>query len=467
MRRCPHPDVRLTGSSSTALVLLLCTLLSGTAQASQSQYPKPAPSPVFRFRKLEEASTQCGYWTEGVPRLTEGRVEICLDFEWRPVCDSSWTVEDGRVLCRQLGFQDVISISKDSPNSPVDAWYYRPECRGYEERLDKCSFASTIGTTSCDTPVTVQCSSARAGDPTPTASPLSTPTSTPNWQTCNAAAEGAIKLLGNSLPGSGDVWICHESEWRPICDNGWAFEKNNAAVVCRELGWFAAEEATGNSRFRSNDNFASYWLYRVDCNGTEDRLSDCWNASTVTWNSPSSCATRDAAGVVCAMAPPSSTPSVTPTISASSSALARHRTGGSNTATIAGSTTAVVLVLAISATYVMCRSGGKAAVELAGSKIARFNPLQKRYGEGGGVGGMGGTDGSYSTNPMADESRFASNGGASPSVSTPPGNVKLQPLPGSTLPPPNAPSNMPSVFGRMDPRYVAIESPRGMEKVGV
>ena len=32
-----------------------------------------------------------------------GRVEICLDREWRIVGDETWGVEEATVVCRQLG----------------------------------------------------------------------------------------------------------------------------------------------------------------------------------------------------------------------------------------------------------------------------------------------------------------------------------------------------------------------------
>ena len=43
---------------------------------------------------------------EGSTKL-EGRVEICKNNVWGTVCHIGWTVEDARVVCRQLGFSVV------------------------------------------------------------------------------------------------------------------------------------------------------------------------------------------------------------------------------------------------------------------------------------------------------------------------------------------------------------------------
>lgn len=49
---------------------------------------------------------------EGKVRLTngssdsEGNVEICYDGYWGAVCENTFGIFDGRVVCRQLGYRD-------------------------------------------------------------------------------------------------------------------------------------------------------------------------------------------------------------------------------------------------------------------------------------------------------------------------------------------------------------------------
>ena len=33
-----------------------------------------------------------------------GRVEICIETTWTPLCDQSWDFKDAQVVCKELGY---------------------------------------------------------------------------------------------------------------------------------------------------------------------------------------------------------------------------------------------------------------------------------------------------------------------------------------------------------------------------
>ncbi|XP_071505154.1 neurotrypsin-like [Diadema antillarum] len=88
-----------------------------------------------------------------------------------------------------------------------------------------------------------------------------------------AQNDGEIRLLGGTVAGEGRVEIYHNGEWGTVCDDRW--DINDAAVVCRQLGYREASGAPGSAYFGRGNTTQTIWLDEVACSGSEQRLSDC------------------------------------------------------------------------------------------------------------------------------------------------------------------------------------------------
>lgn len=102
-----------------------------------------------------------------------------------------------------------------------------------------------------------------------------------------------MKLVGSDgVDWEGNVEILHDGKWGSICDDEW--DRSEAMVVCRQLGFDGAIDATTNGRFGQARR--RYWLDNVYCDGSEEELASCrfngWGAFD--------CANGEAAGVICA-----------------------------------------------------------------------------------------------------------------------------------------------------------------------
>lgn len=94
-----------------------------------------------------------------------------------------------------------------------------------------------------------------------------------------------------SLPSSGRVEVLHNGKWGTICDDYW--NKQDADVVCHQLGYDGALRAVGNAAF--GQGTGQIWLDDVQCKGDELSISDCTHSG---WGAHN-CYHRDDAGIVC------------------------------------------------------------------------------------------------------------------------------------------------------------------------
>lgn len=95
---------------------------------------------------------------------------------------------------------------------------------------------------------------------------------------------------------AGRVEVFHSGVWQSVCDDSW--DINEADVVCRELGYGTATEATTGSHF--GEGGTGQWKRSWACNGDETCLESCAMASFPVSDS-SRCSSGRNAGVVCSL----------------------------------------------------------------------------------------------------------------------------------------------------------------------
>lgn len=103
--------------------------------------------------------------------------------------------------------------------------------------------------------------------------------------------EGAIRLVGGQSDNEGNIEIFHNGRWGNVCDDEW--DKYEAEVVCRQLGYKAGGKATHSGVFGNARR--KFWMDNLYCNGREKEISECrfdgWGVSD--------CDHSEAAGVIC------------------------------------------------------------------------------------------------------------------------------------------------------------------------
>ena len=79
--------------------------------------------------------------------------------------------------------------------------------------------------------------------------------------------------LADGTNYEGRVEIAHKGEWGTVCADEWDID--NAKVVCRSLGFLAAEEAVTDPLFGSGSG--PVVLSDVDCDGDESDILRLWH----------------------------------------------------------------------------------------------------------------------------------------------------------------------------------------------
>ncbi|XP_071150476.1 neurotrypsin-like [Mytilus edulis] len=183
--------------------------------------------------------------TVGIPngdlRLISRRLEIFYNQTWGTVCDDSFDDIDANVACKQLGYNDGITLDSEVVDDGYgEIWLDDMECKGNERTLVSCSNKGW-GVHNCDHQEDVGIE-------------------------CINTNDGKIKL------DSGVIKIFHNRRWGTVCDD--SFDDIDAQVACRQLGYNNGIFNGGKVTTKE----MKIWLDNVDCIGDEAALANCPNA---------------------------------------------------------------------------------------------------------------------------------------------------------------------------------------------
>ncbi|XP_011235852.1 CD5 antigen-like isoform X1 [Ailuropoda melanoleuca] len=101
-----------------------------------------------------------------------------------------------------------------------------------------------------------------------------------------------VRVVGGDHRCEGRVEVQQDGKWGTVCDDGW--DKNDAAVVCRELGCGAVKRAISGTSFGPlTQEDQKIFIQEFKCSGMEESLSQCEREDFF------DCTHEEDAGVVC------------------------------------------------------------------------------------------------------------------------------------------------------------------------
>ena len=189
------------------------------------------------------------------------------------MCDNLWGQVDSDIVCQQLGYLQAAAFyySAFFGEGTGTIWMDNVQCTSNDTCLGNCTF-NGFANHNCQhsEDVSVTC-------------------------TFNATELGDIRLIGGSSELEGRVEVNYLGTWGTICDDFWSIE--DAHVICRQLGFGSAIQATGSASF--GQGTGTIWLDNVQCIGNETTIEDCTHRG---WGNHN-CVHSEDAGVICSGMP--------------------------------------------------------------------------------------------------------------------------------------------------------------------
>ncbi|XP_064894276.1 scavenger receptor cysteine-rich type 1 protein M130-like isoform X2 [Columba livia] len=197
-----------------------------------------------------------------------GRLQVFYNGTWGSVCSSSMTPDTVSLACKELGCGDGGSLETGLPYGRVSgpAWLDYVQCGERTSSFWQCPSAPW-DPRSCDNLQEETHITCNGGRPEMPPEPL---TPCPNSSSCTDREK--IRAMGGEDGCSGRVELWHRGSWGTVCDDSW--DMQDAQVACRQLGCGPAVSALHEAAFGVGQG--PIWLERVECQGTELSLQDCW-----------------------------------------------------------------------------------------------------------------------------------------------------------------------------------------------
>ncbi|XP_031569118.1 uncharacterized protein LOC116303677 [Actinia tenebrosa] len=244
-----------TGNAFISMILDYCV---GTEPSLVNCSHTIAINPSFCSERYKEVGVVCGKARDeaflvGGLSPNQGRLDVFLNGRYGSVCDDTWTMKEGQVVCGMLGYSKTTHVVKNH----FFGFYWtlsivmgKVKCRGNESSLFECSFVEESD--SCET--------ASVG------------------LVCGRLSVKA-QLVGGRSPNEGRIELAFGQKhmgmrkpWTLFSDSNWTIE--DAAVICRMLGYQDAMFSVGADMFAEGDGMF-FLLQDLNCHGNESSLADC------------------------------------------------------------------------------------------------------------------------------------------------------------------------------------------------